>query len=62
MTKLLKRRRELSLSQKQLAERAGLKQSQISQMETGRFTPYRVQAQRISEILGLPGDQLLDEV
>ena len=56
---LLQRMRQTAgLSQKELAERAGLSRRGISDLERGRrHTPYPTTARQLAEALGLEGSQ-----
>ena len=60
MTRMRVRRLELQLSQRALAERAHVANSDYSRFETRMATPYQAQAERIAQVLELPADRLLD--
>lgn len=49
---LIKERNELNLTQKQLAERVGMKQSNISRLESGNYNPSMDLLQKIAQALG----------
>ena len=49
---LVKARAELNLSQKELAEKLGIKQSHISRLENGNHNPSLAFMQRLAEGLG----------
>jgi transcriptional regulator with XRE-family HTH domain len=49
---IIKERNELNLTQKQLAERLGLNQSNISRLESGNYNPSIEFLQKIAEGLG----------
>jgi len=55
------RRRSLDLSQTQLSELVGAHRSSLGQWETGDMVPDSRQLQKLSEILKLPVEALLDE-
>jgi transcriptional regulator with XRE-family HTH domain len=48
------------LSQKQLGEQAGLHHTHISRYENGTSRPTADALKRLAEVLGVPGDYLLD--
>ena len=62
MTRMRARRLELGLSQRAVAGRARVANSDLSRFETGRATPYEAQAQRIARVLKLSADELVDIV
>lgn len=47
------RREKLGLTQAQLAEKAGVGQSQVSMLETGRCRPSRASLERLAKALGV---------
>jgi DNA-binding XRE family transcriptional regulator len=51
-------RRKAGLTQKELAQRSGLRQSHISRLERGRHSPSFVTLEKIAEALGIPVSQL----
>lgn len=56
-------RKELGWSQSELARRAGLNQSTLNQIESGRLLPYPSQIQKLAQALnwkGNPEDLLQD--
>ena len=56
------RRRDLKLSQAQLAQITGIGQSIISQIERGRWLPTTDQLERLGHALAKPTNKLLQEV
>jgi transcriptional regulator with XRE-family HTH domain len=57
-TNMRRRRRELDLTQCELASLAAVGQSEISKFETLRTLPYDCQADRLAQILGLKPEEL----
>jgi len=53
------RRRELGLTQEQLANESGLHQRWISNLETGRRNPSYVSLKRLAAALNLPTSELI---
>jgi DNA-binding XRE family transcriptional regulator len=51
-------RRKAGLTQKELAQRSGLRQSHISRLERGRHSPSFVTLEKIAHALGIPLSQL----
>jgi len=51
----------LGLTQLQLAEMIGAKESEISRLETGRARPDPETRQRIAEVLGKPAFEVFDD-
>jgi ribosome-binding protein aMBF1 (putative translation factor) len=51
-------RRKAGLTQKELAERSGLRQSHISRLERGRHSPSFVTVEKIAKALDIPVSQL----
>ena len=49
---IIQARAELNLTQQQLADRVGIKQSNISRLERGRYNPSLVFLKRIADGLG----------
>lgn len=49
---LINKRLELGLTQQQLADRIGTKQSAISRLESGNFNPSLMFAQKVANALG----------
>ncbi len=62
MLKLTFEREKIGMSKAELSRKAGLDQSLISKIESGRIKPYPSEINRISYVLGLPAEQLLTEV
>ena len=62
MTRMRARRLELGLSQRVVAGRARVANSDLSRFETRRATPYKAQAMRIARVLKLSADELVDLV
>lgn len=56
------RRRELGLSQRQLAEAAGTSQSELSRIEQGQSLPPRATCEALARILRCPLEALFDQV
>jgi transcriptional regulator with XRE-family HTH domain len=48
------------ITQRQLAERVGTREIEISRIETGRCQPQRQMKERIAEVLGKPTFELFD--
>lgn len=51
-------REALGLSKSELGRRAGVNQTTISQIESGRFIPYEVQVKKLARALGVKPDEL----
>ena len=62
MLKIRAERLRRNWSQTQLAARANLSSSQVSQIETGRIKPYPRQIHRLARALEIPADELLVSV
>lgn len=62
MTKLEYGRRQRSWSQTEIAYLARMHQPDVSAAETGRRALTPGYARRLARILGIPADQLLDDV
>ena len=64
MLRLTALRREAGISQAELARRAGLHNSTLSLVESGRMQPYPSQTLKLAKGLGYSGvpEELLDEV
>ncbi|MBV7509492.1 helix-turn-helix domain-containing protein [Bacillus sp. sid0103] len=62
MLRITFEREKIGMSKAELSRQAGLDQSLISKIESGRIKPYPSEISRISHVLGLPADQLLLEV
>ncbi len=52
--RLIEERKRRGWSQAELARRAHLNAATLSQIESGRLTPYGSQVQKIADALGLP--------
>jgi DNA-binding XRE family transcriptional regulator len=50
----------VGLTQRQLAERVGTKEVEISRIETGRVCPGAEMKRRIAEVLGKPTFEIFD--
>ena len=55
------RRRELGLTQRELAERMGVDQSSVANWETGATGPHRNKLVRLAKVLGCSVEELLDD-
>ena len=53
-------REHFNLTQKQLAEKSGMKQSALARIENSSATPRRKTLQKIAEALGLNVEQLIE--
>ena len=53
--RLIQERKRRGWSQAELARRAHLNAATLSQIESGRLTPYGSQVQKIADALGVPG-------
>ncbi|MGC8489897.1 MAG: helix-turn-helix domain-containing protein [Clostridia bacterium] len=60
--RLAERRLEAGLSQFELARRANISPSVISQLETGKLSPYPAWRQRLADALGVLESELFPEV
>lgn len=60
-TKMEQRRKELNMTQMELAYRAKVGFADISRFENCWARPYNGQAARLSEVLGIPADELTKE-
>lgn len=58
--RLLLARTALAMSQFQLAERVGMKEWEVSRIETGRKTPTREEKIAIAQVLGKPTFEIFD--
>jgi transcriptional regulator with XRE-family HTH domain len=56
------RRRQLGLSQKALGDLVGIRQNWISYTEIGKALPTAEERQRLSRVLSIPVDKLLQQV
>jgi transcriptional regulator with XRE-family HTH domain len=62
MTRLRFHRLERGLTQSALATVVGLNRVTLSQIEIGRVNPTTAELARLSDVLGIPADRLLDPV
>jgi transcriptional regulator with XRE-family HTH domain len=62
MTRLRAERLRRGWSQQFLAVRAGVGVADVSRIENGRFEPYRGQAEKIANALGIRPEELLQHV
>jgi transcriptional regulator with XRE-family HTH domain len=62
MTRMRARRLELGLSQRDVASRARVANSDLSRFETRMGTPYKDQAARIARVLDLPAESLVEVI
>lgn len=62
MTRLRFHRLERGLTQSALATVVGLNRVTLSQIEIGRVNPTRAESAKLSEVLGIPADRLLDPI
>jgi predicted transcriptional regulator len=53
-------REYFELTQKELAEKAGMKQSALARLENGNFKPRKSTLKKIAQALGIELDQLID--
>ena len=60
--RIKERRKQLGLSQKELADKAGLRQATISAAETGKNNPSSETIQVIAQALGIRHSDLLGEI
>lgn len=51
-------REQAGLTQQELAEKAGLRQSHISRLEQGHHSPSALTLQKIADVLGIPASKL----
>ncbi|MEH7548781.1 MULTISPECIES: helix-turn-helix domain-containing protein [Bacillaceae] len=62
MLRITFEREKIGMSKAELSRQAGLDQSLISKIESGRIKPYPSEIKKISQVLGLPAEQLLKDV
>ena len=55
-------RRRRGWSQRRLARLADMAESTVSQLENGKIYPYPGWKKRLERVLGVPGDELFQEV
>ncbi len=55
-------RQRQGLSQSKLARAANIHPTHLSMLEAGKVFPYPGWVQRLSDALGVPGDELFEEV
>ena len=62
MTRLRFHRLERGLTQSALATVVGLNRVTLSQIEIGRVNPTPAESAKLSEVLGIPAERLLDPI
>jgi len=62
MFRLTEERQRRGLSQAAVSRLTGIHPAIISQLESGRVYPYPGWKRRLSEALGMPGDELFERV
>lgn len=61
ITVMAARRKELKMTQHDLATKVGCTQAEISMAERGKTTPRVEILEKVAEVLSVPSDQLLDD-
>lgn len=62
MLRLKFARQQRMMAQETLSLLTGIDQASLSRLENGKIYPYAGWAQKISEVMGIPANQLFEEV